>query len=459
MYILKLKDILRSTREKIRMNEELFANGKVSKVFVKFAIPSILTSLLMISTYLVDGILIGRFIGPEGLASFNLVFPVFSFIGALGFVIATGGSAIIGKYLGANRINDAKQVFNLAIFLGIIFSVVLTGITLVFADSIAGMLGATDVLFDGTRGYFAVLAIFFPLYIVGIVLQFFIRNEGDSIFPIKATMVSVVINIPMTYVFLAVWGWGLDAAALGSGLSLIPSTALLVFFFLRKKAVLSYGKPIFDFSVVKKILYNGSSEGLSEMSMGIVVLIFNLTLIQYLGEIGVAAFAIISLTSLVMLMIGYGLSMALQPIISYHYGSKSIQRLKDTLKISIKVAVIGGAVYYAVVFALGDHFISLFNDGDVELTALAFDAIRIYGISYLFIGVNMLCSGYLTALGRPKLSLIISLSFNFIFVLIGLLAFPPLIGASGIWWALPFAHIASIFVSFYLVKKMNRSMV
>lgn len=440
------------------MTDELFGDGKASKVFAKFAIPSVLTSLLMISTYLVDGILIGRFIGPEGLASFNLVFPVFSFLGALAFVIATGGSAIIGKHLGADRVGDAKQTFNLAITLGTVFSVVLSAITLVFADSIAGLLGATDLLFDGTRSYFAVLALFFPLYIVGIILQFFIRNEGDSMFPIKATMVSVVINIPMTYVFLAVWGWEVDAAALGSGISMIPSTVLMAVFFLRKKAVLSYSRPVFDLLIVKKILYNGSSEGLSEMSMGIVVLIFNLTLIQYLGEMGVAAFAIISLTSLILLMIGYGLSMALQPIISYQYGAKSIQRLKDTLKSAIKMSVIIGAAYYAVVFAFGDHFIVLFSEGDTELTGIAFDAIRIYGISYLLIGANMLCSGYLTALHRPKLSLLISLSFNFIFVLIGLLVFPPLFGASGIWWALPFAHVAAIFVSMYLVRHQNKEM-
>lgn len=442
------------------MSNELFANGNVSSVFVKFAIPSILTSLLMISTYLVDGILIGQYIGPEGLASFNLVFPVFSFVVAIAVVIATGGSAIVGKYLGENKINDAEQVFNIAIFLGIVSSVALSIVTLIFADNIAELLGATDILFEGTRGYFVVLTLFFPLYIVGTILQFFIRNEGNSMFPIKATMVSVGINIPMTYVFLAVLGWGLDAAALGSGLSLIPSTGLLVFFFLRKKTNLSYAKPIFDFSVVKKILYNGSSEGLSEMSMGVVVLVFNLTLIQYLGEIGIAAFAIISLISLVMLMIGYGLSMALQPIVSYQYGAKSIQRLKDTLKIAIKIAIIVGLAYYAIIFAFGDYFISLFdNDEYAKLTPLAFDAIRIYGISYLFLGVNMLCAAYLTALHKPKLSLMISLSFNFIFVLIGLLAFPSIIGASGIWWALPFAHIVSIFVSAYFVKRQNKELI
>ena len=415
------------------MVDELFANGKVSSVFIKFAIPSILTSLLMISTYLVDGILIGQYIGYEGSASFNLVFPMFSIIVALGLVIAAGGSAIVGKYLGENRIKDANQVFNLSLILATTFSIILSVVTIIFANDIARLLGATDILFDGTRDYFSTLALFFPLYIVGIVLQFFIRNEGDSTFPIKTTMVSVGINIPMTYVFLAIWGWGLGSAALGSGLSMIPSTALLIIFFLRKRVQLSYGKPLFYFSVVKKILYNGSSEGLSEMSMGVVVLIFNLTLIQYLGEIGIAAFAIISLTSLVMLMIVYGLSMALQPMVSYQYGTKSIQRLKDTLKVAIKIAIIVGAVYYAVVFAFGDYFISLFTNGDDELTAMAFNAIRIYGTSYLFIGVNMLCSGYLTALGKPKLSLMISLSFNFIFVLIGLLAFPLLIGASGIW--------------------------
>ena len=182
------------------MVDELFANGKVSSVFIKFAIPSILTSLLMISTYLVDGILIGQYIGYEGLASFNLVFPMFSIIVALGLVIAAGGSAIVGKYLGENRIKDANQVFNLSLILATTFSIILSVVTIIFANDIARLLGATDILFDGTRDYFSTLALFFPLYIVGIVLQFFIRNEGDSTFPIKTTMVSVGINIPMTYV-------------------------------------------------------------------------------------------------------------------------------------------------------------------------------------------------------------------------------------------------------------------
>ena len=108
------------------MSDELFAKGKISRVFIKFAIPSILTSLLMISTFLVDGILIGRFLGPEGLASFILVFPMFSFLGALAFVVASGGSTIVGKYLGENKIKEANRAFNLALILAILFSVALS---------------------------------------------------------------------------------------------------------------------------------------------------------------------------------------------------------------------------------------------------------------------------------------------------------------------------------------------
>jgi len=441
------------------MSDELFAKGKISRVFIKFAIPSILTSLLMISTFLVDGILIGRFLGPEGLASFNLVFPMFSILGALAFVVASGGSTIVGKYLGENKIKEANRAFNLALILAILFSVALSAVSLIFADDVTRLLGATELLFESTKDYLSTLAVFFILFLVGIVLQFFIRNEGNSIYPIKTTLVAVVINVPLTYVFLGVFNMGLGAAALGSGISLIPSTALLIIYFLKKKAILSYGKPTFNLSIIKKILYNGSSEGLSEFSVGIVVLVFNLTLIRHLGEIGIAAFAIISLTSLILIMINFGLSIALQPMVSYNFGAKSMKRAKDTLKIAIKSSVVIGIAFYIAVFVFGEHFIELFVEGDERLTTITFEAIRVYGLSYIFIGINLLSSAYLTSLHRPKISLIVSMSYNLIFVIIGLLAFPHLFGAPGIWWAIPFANIATILISIYFVKKANKEIV
>lgn len=441
------------------MSDALFENGKISKAYTKFAIPAVLTSILMISTFLVDGILIGQFIGPEGLASFNLVFPMFSFLAAAGITIATGGSALIGKYLGENKTKDANQIFNLSLILTVIFGAILSIATLVLADEITQFLGATKILFDATKEYFTILAAFFSIFLVGIVLQFFVRNEGDATYPIKATLVSVIINIPMTYIFLGVLDMSLGAAALGSGLSLIASTGLLFVYFLKKKSTLSFGKPVFRFSAIKNILYNGSSEGLSELSAGIVVLVFNLTLIQYLGEIGIAAFAVISLTSLIVIMFNVGFSMALQPMVSYNYGTKSIQRVKNTLKIAIKLSIISGIVFYVVVFVFGDYFIGLFTAGNEELTSIAFDAIRIYGLSYLFLGVNYLSSGYLTALQKPKISLIISMSYNFIFVIIGLVTLPQLFGAPGIWWAVPIANMAAVFVSIYFVKRTNKILI
>ena len=234
------------------MTNELFANGKVSSVFIKLAIPSILVLLLMISTFLIDGILIGQFIGLEGLAAFNLIYPMFSLLIAIAIVIATGSSAIVGKYLGQKKTKDANQAFNLALVLAIIFSIILSVTTLFFADSITRLLGATDLLFESTKEYFSTLAIFFILFIIGLTFQHFIRNEGNFTYPIITTVVSVVINIPLTYVFLGIWDWSLGAAALGTGLSMIPSTILLIVYFLRKQSIMSYGRPILDFSIIKK---------------------------------------------------------------------------------------------------------------------------------------------------------------------------------------------------------------
>ena len=440
------------------MTDELFANEKVSSVFVKLAIPSILVLLLMISTFLIDGILIGQFIGLEGLAAFNLVYPMFSLLIAIAIVIATGGSAIVGKYLGQKKIKDANQVFNLALVLAIIFSIILSLITLFFADGITRLLGATDLLFEPTKEYFSTLATFFILFIIGLVFQHFIRNEGNFTYPIITTVVSVVINIPLTYVFLGIWDWSLGAAALGTGISMIPSTILLIVYFLRKQSIMSYGKPIFNFSIIKKILYNGSSDGLSEISAGIVVLTFNLILVQHLGEIGIAAFSIISLTSLIMIMICAGLAMTLQPMVSYNFGAGNVKRVKDTLKISIKIGIMVGVVFYLSVFVFGKYFIELFSGDDEQLTSLTFEAIRVYGFSYIFLGINYLTSGYLTALQKPKISLMISMSYNLVFVIIGLLTFSHYFSTPGIWWAVPFANIVTIFISLYFIKITNKIM-
>lgn len=440
------------------MTDETFAKGTVSKTYMKFAFPAVLTSLLMISAYLVDGVLIGQFIGTEGLASFNIVFPIFSFLVAAGIVIATGGSALIGKYLGEDKLDDANRVFNLSLAMAVIFSVILSVVAIYKADDIIWSLGATDILFDATREYFVTLAVFFAIFVLGVCLEFFVRNEGNAMYPVKITAVAVAVNVPITYLFLGVWGMGLGAAALGSGIAGTVSTALLVAYFFRKQSVMSYARPRFDLPVIKKILYNGSSEGLSEISVGIVVLFFNLTLLHYLGEAGVAAFAIISFTSLILIMVYVGLSMALQPMVSYNFGAKKMDRVRGTLRIAVKLATMVGIAFYAVIFAFGDHFIVLFSAEDGELTRSTFDAIRVFGLSYVFIGVNYLATAYLTALQRPKHSLAISLSCNLVLVLVGLAVLPEFFGADGIWWAVPFANIATIFISIYCIRRVNGSM-
>ena len=200
-----------------------------------------------------------------------------------------------------------------------------------------------------TREYFSVILIFFGLILTSFVLEFFIRNVGDSIFPIKSTGIASAVNVVLTFVFLTVFDMGLAGAAWATGISFTSSIIILATYFLRKKLSLSYGKPIFKIITIKKILYNGVSESLSEFSSGIVILIFNLMLLQFIGEIGVAAFAIISFISLMMLMINFGFSMALQPMVSYNYEAKQTKRVTDTLKIAITISTAAGIVFYLIV--------------------------------------------------------------------------------------------------------------
>ncbi|MDH3361455.1 MAG: MATE family efflux transporter [Nitrosopumilus sp.] len=439
--------------------EKIFAEGKVSKVFVKFAIPAILTNLLTMSAFFIDGILIGQFIGLEGLAAVNLVFPVFIMIGATGIIVASGSSALVGKYLGQDNKTEAKHVFNLALALCIILSIIISSTVLIFVDDITGLLGATGSLYELTREYFSVILIFFGLILTSFVLEFFIRNVGDSIFPIKSTGIASVVNVVLTYVFLTVFDMGLAGAAWATGISFTSSIIILATYFLRKKLSLSYGKPVFKIITIKKILHNGVSESLSEFSSGSVILIFNLMLLQFIGEIGVAAFAIISFISLMMLMVNFGFSMALQPMVSYNYGAKLAKRVTDTLKIAITISTAAGIVFYFIVLVFGEYVVGLFVNNNQQLSTISLEALQIYGLSYIFIGINILASAYLTALEKPKLSLLVALSYSFIFAVIGLVIFPQILGVTGIWWAIPFANIVSIFVSVYMIKRSNRKLI
>ena len=440
------------------MEEKTFTKGKIPKAFIRFAIPAVFANLLMISSFIVDAIFVGQFIGAKGLAAVQIVFPIFSMVVAVGLAIAAGSSTLVGKYLGEKNDKSANHVFNLAISLSVILSVTISGTVLFFADDIITLLDTTGSLYDSTKEFFSIILLFFGFIMVNFVLEFFVRNEGNSVYPLKVTGIGTVINIVLTFSFLSYFGMGLGGAALATGIATVFTTTMLAAYFLRRKTILQFGMPIFRISTIKKILYNGSSESLSEFSSAFVILIFNFMLLQYLGEVGVAAIAIISFISLSILMINVGFAMALQPMVSYNFGAKLKQRVLDILKIATKLSIGMGIVFYLLVLFFGDSFIGLFNNQDEHLTELTFDAIQIYGLSYIFIGINLLASAYLTALGQPKYSLIVSLSYTFVFVLIGLSVFPQFLGASGLWWAVPFANIISIIVSFYFIKKVNRKL-
>jgi len=182
-------------------------------------------------------------------------------------------------------------------------------------------------------------------------------------------------------------------------------------------------------------------------------------LLQFIGEIGVAAFAIISFVSLMMLMVNFGFSMALQPMVSYNYGAKMTKRVTDTLKIAITISTAAGIAFYFIVLVFGEYVVGLFANNNQQLSTISLEALQIYGLSYIFIGINILASAYLTALEKPKLSLLVALSYSFIFAVIGLVIFPQILGVTGIWWAIPFANIVSIFVSVYMIKRSNRKLI
>lgn len=434
------------------MDQKILGTEKLSKLFIKFTIPSIIGMIFVGIQGIIDGLFVGNVLGGNALASVNLVQPYMQIIMAAALIISVGAQSIIGINLGKGESEKAQNIFRTASILLILISILVTILGVFFSEKIALILGANEVLLEGSSTYIQIISYFTAFIAIMFLFEMVVRVIGKPNISLVSMIISVVLNIVLDYLLINKFNLGIKGAALATGISYTMAFLINMIPFVSKKTIINLYKGRFDKSVLFQMIYNGSSEGVSSISNAISMFLFNTALMKIAGENGIAAFSIINYIAQVGYMVLFGISDGIRPIISYNFGAENENRVNKTLKISIIVNIIIGAIIFIVMSTFSKQLIEIFLKDGKYVVEIASTGAKIYGIAFLFNGTNILISSYFTAIDDPKNSIIVAMSRGIVFILIGIVILPYIFGINGIWMTIVFADIITILLCYRLLK-------
>ena len=396
---------------------------------------------------IVDTIFVAQFVNTDALSSVNIVCPVINITVGLGTMLATGGNAIVSRKMGAGENQEAKEEFTLLILTGaaIGFLIFLGGT--IWIDSLVYSLGASDLLFPYCRDYLIVLFWFIPANILQTLFSNLFVTAGKPGLGFGLSVLAGAANIILDYIFIVLCGLGIRGAALGTGFGyLLPTVAGLVYF-ARSKGTLSFTRPKMKWAVIGESCFNGSSEMVSQLATAVTTFLFNRTMMNLLGENGVAAITIIIYSQFLLNTLYIGYSMGTAPIIGFNYGNRNDVQLKRVFAISMRFIGLASVLVFAVSMFGGSYIVRLFADHTSEVYLIAANGFTIFSYSFLFCGLNNFTSAMFTALSNGKLSAALSFLRTFGLLSGGILLLPRIWGIAGVWLAVPFAEGIMFIVS------------
>ena len=433
------------------MNIRLSDHFSYSKL-IRFTLPTI-AMMIFTSIYgIVDGVFVSNRVGSDAFAAVNLIMPVIMILGSTGFMVGTGGSAIVSKTLGEKKLEKASEYFSMLIYLCIVSGVILSAIGIIFIKPLAGLLGATGDIANNCIIYGR--TVFFMM--TGLFLQnafqsFLVVAEKPKL-GLAVTLLAGFTNMFLDFLFVYVLRLGVFGAAVATGISQFVGAIIPVIYFASgRNNILHLKKCRFNKDIIFKTFINGSSEMVTNMSMSLVNMLYNMQLMKYIGTNGVVAYGIIMYTGFIFSGTYIGYSLGSAPVISYHYGAGNKKELKSLFKHSIILLVISSVIMTLLAEVLAKYLAGIFVSYDKQLLELTTTAIRIYSVSYLISELNIFASSFFTALNNGFVSAVISFLRMFLFQIIMILLLPVIIGINGIWIAVTAAESLALVVSVIFV--------
>ncbi len=438
------------------MTIQLSEHFTYKKIF-RFALPSIVMMVFTSIYGVVDGTFVSNFVGKTPFAAVNLVWPFLMILGAFGFMIGTGGSALVAKTLGENKKEDANRYFTMLIILVVILGILLTIFGLIVVRPLSHALGARGQMLEDCVTYGRTLMIFNTAFMLQSVFQsLFITAEKPRLGLIM-TVAAGLTNMVLDALFIAVFKWGLVGAALASGLSQCIGGILPLIYFLSSKndTPLKFVKTKMEGKVLLKACVNGASELMTTVSSSLVSMLYNFQLMRLAGQNGIAAYGAVMYVEFAFIAVFIGYSIGTAPIVSYHYGSENHNEVKNMLQKSFKIMSILGITMMVLAQILASPLAKVFVGYDKQLFDMTVHGFRLFSFYFILAGINIYASSFFTALNNGMISAIISFSRTLGFETLAVIILPIFLQLDGVWLAITVAEICAfvISISFLIAKK------
>lgn len=430
------------------------------KKLIRFTFPSIIMMIFTSIYGVVDGIFVSNFVGKTAFTAVNFVMPVIMVLGAAGFIFGPGGSAIVAKTMGEHKPEEANKQFSMIIYAAAITGIILAILGIVFIRPIVSLLGAEGEMLDTCVLYGRILLAATPAFVLQYAFQsFFITAEKPNL-GLKVTVASGIANIILDALLVAVFPFGIVGAALATALSQFVGGIFPIVYFARKNSsALKLTKTKFHGKTLFYTCVNGSSELLSNVSISIVSMLYNMQLLKYAGEDGVAAYGVLMYVNMVFLGVFFGYTMGTAPIVSYHYGAGNHKELQSLRKKSLVIVGISAVSMFVLAEALAKPLSMIFTGYDKRLLDMTVRGFFIYSFSFLFAGFGIWSSSFFTALNNGLVSAVISFLRTLVFQVGAVLILPLFMALDGIWLSIVIAELLSVIVGivflFALKKKYH----
>ena len=427
----------------------------IGTLLTQYSVPAVIASVATSLYNIVDSIFIGRGVGAMAIAGLAITFPLMNLVIAFCMFIAVGGAAISSIFLGQNNMGRATDVLNNVLVLCLIHSVVFGGLALLFLDPILYFFGATPETAPYAREFMQVILLGTPVAFVFIGLNNLLRATGYPRKAMISALLSVLVNVILAPIFIFKLGWGIQGAAVATVCGQFTAFVWVLSHFLSKKSYVHFRRDNawLRWDIMKRIYAIGLSPFLMNVCACVVVVFINRALLDYGGgnaNLAVGAYGILNRTTMFFVMVVFGVTQGMQPILGFNYGAGHIDRVKRTLKIGIWVGVGITSIGWIITESIPDTVSSLFTV-DPTLIAIARRGFRIYFIAYPLVGCQIVIQNFFQSIGHPKYSIFLSLTRQLLFLIPFLLVFPRMWGIDGVWTSMTASDILAFFVALGLL--------
>lgn len=418
------------------------------KRLLGFTFPSVIM-LIFTSVYgIVDGYFVSNYAGKTPFAAVNFIMPVLMILGCIGFMFGTGGGALIAKTMGEGEDKKANEIFTLIVAVSAACGVVLSVLGIIFLPSLAELFGADGQLLENSVTYGRIILVALPFYILQFEFQCLFATAGKPRLGLFVTAAAGIANMVLDALLVAVFPFGLKGAAAATAISqFLGGTIPLLYFCRKNNSLLRFVKCRFDKKVLLKTCTNGSSELMSNISMSVVSMLYNVQLMKYAGENGIAAYGVLMYVSMIFQAVFIGYAVGSAPIISYNYGAENKTELKSLLKTSTAFIAVCAVFMFAAGELLSKPLSLLFVGYDKELHVITAHAFSIFSFSFLLSGFAIFGSSFFTALNDGFTSAAISFLRTLVFQIAAVLIFPLFFKLDGIWFSIVAAEIMAVCVT------------